>query len=401
MKVLLVGPYPIPPRPSRGGIETAMALQARGLVESDHADVEVHVATVAFDGPEQTELKDGPIQLHLLRSRQGVSQLLRYRGERRWVESICDRLQPDIVHVHGTNFYGAACVDLPYPTVLTMHGLLSRESKLDLSDTPLHWRLYRRTKGALNESFEHTTLKHLDDVIAISPYIRNELQDSGKRLFFIPNPVADRYYALQSDPTPGRVLFVGTIHPRKGLTFLVRTAAQLRDRVPDFRIVVVGSVHSPEYATVVHREIERQGVADLIDWKGHVSDEELDAEYEKAALVVLPSQEETAPFAVQQAMGAGKAVVATRVGGVPEIVDDGVTGLLVPYGDEPALAAALERVLGDPELAKGFGAAGRRVAEERFGLASVARDTIDVYRTVIGAEGANGPRGERMAAPTS
>jgi glycosyltransferase involved in cell wall biosynthesis len=380
VRVLLVGPYPIPPRASTGGIETAVSLLAGGLAAVD--DVEVHVATVAFAPPHSGQ-RDGGVRLHVLRSRQATSQVRRYRQERLWLGRVAEAVKPDVVHVHGTNFYGAACTQLSYPTLVTVHGLLRREAQLDFSDTRSHWRYYRRAKGALNAQFERNTLAQLRDVITISPYIERELADGKRRLHPVPNPVSDHYYRLPKQAVPGRILFVGAIHARKGLTWLVRALAPLRGEIPDLRLVIVGHLHSPDYLRAVDDEISRSQLCDVVEMRGHISDRELDQEYTNAALVVLPSQEETAPFAIQQAMAAATPVVATRVGGIPEIVDHGKTGLLVPYNDDAALTHALRQLLSDTNLAQRMGAGARETARQRFRLSTITEQTLAVYRSVI------------------
>ena len=381
MRVLLAGPYPIPPRASKGGIETAVSLLAHGL--SGMPALEVHVATVAFDEHGRYGPWDGRVRLHVLHSRQATSQLRRYHLPRQWLGRVADSIEPDLVHVHGTNFYGAACTTMPYPCVLTVHGLHGREARLDFSDSSLAWRLYRRTKGAFNERFERETLARADDIISISPYIKRELINTNCRLYSVANPVADRFYSLPDEADPGRVLFVGAIHARKGLIPLLRALSLARDEVADVRLVIVGAVHSSDYRQAVESEMKRLHLDGAVEWRGHVPDAQLDKEYARAAVVVLPSQEESAPFALQQAMAAAKPVVATRVGGIPHIVQHDQTGILVSYGDVPALAQALRRLLRDEAMRVRFGAAARQVARERFELKTILQQTVHVYQSII------------------
>jgi glycosyltransferase involved in cell wall biosynthesis len=381
LRVLLAGPYPVPPRASTGGIETAVSLLSHGLAAIPGFDV--HVATVAFDESGLNSPRDEGVRLHLLHSRQATSQLRRYRLQRQWLTRVADSIDPDIVHVHGTNFYGAASAKITSPSVLTVHGLLGREARLDFSDSGLGWRVYRRAKGVFNARFERETLAAARHVITISPYIERQLATPDRRLYGIPNPVADRFFSVPDRTQPARVLFVGAVHARKGLIPLAHALAALQHQIADLRLVIVGAVHSPDYRRALERAIHRLGIERLVEWRGHITDAELDEEYAKAAVLVLPSQEESAPFAVQQAMAAATPVVATRVGGVPHIVGHEETGLLVTYGDVPALAAALKRLLTDERLRRQLGDAGRVAARKRYDQRRVVEQTVDVYAAVI------------------
>lgn len=106
-----------------------------------------------------------------------------------------------------------------------------------------------------------------------------------------------------------------------------------------------------------------------------------------SSVFVLSSSSEALPVSVLEAMAAGLPVVATRVGGVPELVVDGETGFLVPPSDAAALAAALQRLLDDPELRARLGAAGRARAEEHFALDSFVEGHLDLYRRALAAKG--------------
>jgi len=123
----------------------------------------------------------------------------------------------------------------------------------------------------------------------------------------------------------------------------------------------------------------------LPDATGFVSHEELGALYRRAAVVVLASSREGLPNVVLEAMAHGKAVVATPVGGIPSMIEDGVTGLLVPVGDATALRAALERALTDELLRARLGAAARRRVAEHCSWERVTEQTLAVYADAVPA----------------
>lgn len=180
------------------------------------------------------------------------------------------------------------------------------------------------------------------------------------------------------------VLAVGRMIERKGFPVLVRAAQRLRGRA---RVVIAGG---GEYEAVVRREVERCGAGDVVELAGRVSDERLSELYRRCAVFCLPAvvdaRDETEGLGVVlvEAMSHGKPVVASRLGGIVDAVEDGSTGLLVPPEDSEALARALLGLLGDLAQARRLGERGRERARRLFSWESIAARHLELY----GASGA-------------
>jgi glycosyltransferase involved in cell wall biosynthesis len=161
---------------------------------------------------------------------------------------------------------------------------------------------------------------------------------------------------------------IGKVIPRKGLIHLVRGLPRILAAVPQARLLVVGGKEQSPYARQVRAAAAQAGTADRITWTSHRDDiPEILAALD---LLVLPSLEESFPLSILEAMASGLPVVATTVGGIPECVVPGQTGLLVPPARSDLLAAAVVELLGDRSRARRFGAAGRNRVQERFSAAS-------------------------------
>jgi 2-deoxystreptamine N-acetyl-D-glucosaminyltransferase/2-deoxystreptamine glucosyltransferase len=160
---------------------------------------------------------------------------------------------------------------------------------------------------------------------------------------------------------PPEVLFVGRLSPEKGILELVQAA----EGIP---LLVAGD--GPLRAQV-------PGAL------GFVPHHELSPLYERVAVVAVPSHREGFGVVALEAMAHGRPVVASAVGGLLDIVVDGETGLLVPPGDVGALRGALERLLGDADLRRGLGDAGRRRALEHFAWPAVTDATIAAYEDAL------------------
>jgi glycosyltransferase involved in cell wall biosynthesis len=180
-----------------------------------------------------------------------------------------------------------------------------------------------------------------------------------------------------AEADPPRLITVGRLRaPKDPLTFIRALAAVS----PTPQAVVVGD--GPGRAEVEH-EVERLGLAGSVVLVGERDDvPELLAD---ASVFVLSSTSEGLPISILEAMAAGLPVVATAVGGAPELVVDGETGLLVPPRDPAALAAAIEKLTSDAGLRRRLGDAGRARAEARFDALAFRRAHLAAYRTVLAA----------------
>ncbi len=169
------------------------------------------------------------------------------------------------------------------------------------------------------------------------------------------------------------ILAVARMYPRKRLDDLLRAGALLRRRIPDAQIRIVGE--GPESARL-HQLQARLGLGETVAFLGHVSRRVLAVEYVRADCFCLPTVQEGFGLVFTEAMAAGLPVVACRAAAVPEVVEDGTTGLLVEPRNAEALATALATVLGDAGLRRRLGEAGRRRVEA-FDLEPVARRFVE------------------------
>src|SRR5258708_7970832 len=183
------------------------------------------------------------------------------------------------------------------------------------------------------------------------------------------------------------VTVVSRLHRLKGIEHVLEAAVILRNRFPDARFLIVGetSPNERDYATVLTRMADRLGVADRVVFAGLRTDvPELLA---SATVSVMPSLNEALSNVLLESMAAGVPVVATRVGGTPEAIEDGVNGLLVPPAEPSPLPHAVDQVLTDPTLAARLGQAGRHMVAERFSMERMVRATEQLYDSLLEKRG--------------
>jgi glycosyltransferase involved in cell wall biosynthesis len=377
MKVAMVGPYPN--GPITGGIEAVSAYLTWGLAR--RRDVELHVVTVT-DGPRMSEPND--VHVHAIATAPRWRRASLYWRERRAIASILRKIEPDVVHVQGQNFYAAGALGAKIPSVITLHGMLHKEARIyNQRGGPLAGAS-KLLRGSFNAYFERQALLHASDLIVISPYVSESIRDmTSARMHRIDNPVADDFFGLGSDEVPGRLFFAGPLEPRKGIHRLVEAVALLQQATPDVHLRIAGNTVDGEYARQLLQDVTDLGISGRVSFLGIISQDDLLDEYRQASLIVMASEEETSPMLLEQAMAAGKAVVAPDVGGIRFVVEQGVTGTLVAPNDEKALADAIGQLLIDDSTRWTMGIEGHKAALARFSIDAVADQTVSTYKAVV------------------
>ena len=312
----------------------------------------------------------------------------------------------DLVHSHTWYANGAghlAKLLHGIPHIVTAHSL-----------EPLRpWKAEQLGGGYRVSSWiEKTAFEAADAVVAVSNGMRRDILRSypaldESRVHTIYNgidltqwkPVVDDELvrSLGIDPDRPSVVFVGRITRQKGLPYLLRAAALLPDEVQ--LVLCAGAPDTPEILAEVEagvRELQKQRSG--VVWIDRLLPRnELCAILTSATTFVCPSVYEPLGIVNLEAMACGAAVVGTATGGIPEVVDDGVTGRLVPIDQvtdgtgtpvDPDrfvadLAATLTEVVSDPARARQMGEAGRKRAEAEFSWGQIGRQTIDLYRSVL------------------
>jgi glycosyltransferase involved in cell wall biosynthesis len=378
MRIVLVGPYPADPGRVAGGVESAFVNLVDGL--ASFSDLEL--AVVTFDrGADRSRRVDGPpARVEYLAARERLVNLTLYRGDRRLLRQALDELAPDVVHAQDTLGYGYVSLRVARrePVVVSIHGIVRETRKLVQRPRD---RLQVTVAGVWLERYCVRNAKYLVQPTRYpEEYFDGELRG---RIVDVGNAVSDAFFAVEPAPVRGRVLFVGGVTDGKRVLDLVEAIARVRVAAPDVTLRVAGPPSEP-YAQRVAERIAELGLGDCAALLGPLSTEQLLEEYRLASVFVLPSAQETSPMVIAEAMAAGVPVVATRVGGVPYLVDHGATGLLVDVGDLDALADRIAALVGDDDLRRAFGRTARSRASERYRPVEVAARVRAVYEEAAG-----------------
>jgi glycogen synthase len=296
-----------------------------------------------------------------------------------------DRVDADIVHAHTWYADMAALwIRTLYriPLVVTLHSM-----------EPLRpWKADQLGSGYLLSSWiEKTTVEAADRVIAVSAKMRDDIVQyfavDPAKVVTVHNGIdpdlfkrTDRKDALAKwGVTEPYVLFVGRITDQKGIFHLLEAVPKMP---PGVQVVLCAS--APDTPEIEQRLKKALPQHPNVKWiPAMVPVDEVTQLYTHAAVFACPSVYEPFGLINLEAMACGTPVVASAVGGILEVVDDGVTGVLVPPARPDDLAGAIRKLLDDPDRARRMGAAGRKRVEDQFSWASVAERTEQIYREAI------------------
>jgi glycosyltransferase involved in cell wall biosynthesis len=376
LKVALATLYPVDATRIAGGVRTVAHHLVQGLKE--FPDLDIHVVHCHSEVTQNRDVIERNVTLHYrtLPGRRIIPNTViavdRVRG-------ILEALAPAIVNPHESH-YAVAALRAHLPVVYTVHGVPSREAP-----SYAHKGLSERLRFCMERYYSAIAMRQVEHAIAISPYVMREYEGRSRAQWHrIDNPLPEEFFNLQSHERDGQVLFVGTITEVKDILCLLQAVAII-NRQPEgvpCRLRLAGRTTSPQYEQMLTDYVRQNRLQEVVTFLGMLDHDMLLQEYAQCAVVALPSRQENAPMAIIEAMAVGKPVVATRVGGIPDLVQEGETGLLVDAGDAVGLARSLVTLLSDATLRRQMGARARQQANARFRLEQVARKYRQVYYLV-------------------
>lgn len=317
--------------------------------------------TLTHDEGAPNKIRRNPLYLLLLPFYLLAGMLAAWRvGRRRF----------DVIHVH-------------WPVPQGLLGLIARRAGGGrLVATFYGADLVLSQRAGVLRRFVRFFARRCADVAAISTFTAHATRAiAGIEPRLIPYGIALPPPDAPADAEPGLILTVGRLVARKGQIYLIEALAQMAEP-PAARLVIVGEGHERPR---LEAAIAQHGLADRVTLTGRISDEALDAWYRRCAVFVLPAivdssgDTEMLGMVSLEAMRYRKPVIATRVGGIGDIVQDGETGLLVAQRDPRALADALTQLLNDSALAQRLGRGGYEFARRHFAWPAVLDQTLALY----------------------
>jgi glycosyltransferase involved in cell wall biosynthesis len=376
-RIALVTHYPADPNRLFGGVQAVAARLVSALAR--RPGLEIHVIHCHSDVAESRVSEQAapaggsPVTAHFLaQTRQRIIPNMTTAIPR--IARLLTELAPDAVHAQDSPGFALAALRAGLRPAWSIHGMTALEAQ--------HYRsAFARLALRLTQYYERRALAAVPVITSASEYLRRIYGPHTRADWrVIGNPAPADYFALPRWPHAGRVLMPATLIPLKDPLTLVRAAAVVRQQIPHLDVRISGSQPDPVYETVVRAEIDQLGLQGVVIILGMLSDQTLRDEISEAEVVALPSRQEAAPMALIEAMAAGAPVLATTAGGIPDLVDDGVTGRLVPPADPASLAAALTAMLANRARTQQMGRQAQAIARARFDPDQVAAQFLALYR---------------------
>jgi mannosyltransferase len=280
-------------------------------------------------------------------------------------------------------------------TPLIWHARRNNEMIVGVALRALGWPLKLVFTSAAQRHHSWITrwlIRRMDAIIATSDISASFLKVPARVVMHgvdtdVYAPPRDRAAAFAEAALPGRYAIgcFGRVRAQKGTDLFVEAMCRLLPRHPDFTAVIVGQI-TPEqtvFANELRKRIEAAGLSSRIVITGELPIEQVQRWYQRLTIYAFTSRNEGFGLTLIEAMATGSALVAARAGAAELVVEDGVTGVLVPTGDADALVAALEPLMADVAAATAMGRRGRARVLERFSLDAEAGRIAEVYRSLL------------------
>lgn len=298
-----------------------------------------------------------------------------YQGCVRAVRNALKEIQPDLVHGQGTERDCALdAVFSGFPSVLTIHGNMRLIAEVN--------RVKPFSPIWLAAQLEKMTIPRSRGVVCITHYTQKAMADLARRTWVVPNAVDKSFFQVDAEPPPDkppRIVSVGLICVRKNQNAFIRSLDALA-REGEFELLFLGGTtqgraYDDEFLQLVRERpwCSYGGTANRDQLKGHLRE---------ASALALPSLEDNCPMVVLEAMAAGVPVVAAKVGGVPDLVEEGKTGFFCDPLDAVSMSQAVEKMLRDRTAAREMASRAREQARARFHPKVVAAQHVEIYKEV-------------------
>lgn len=348
---------------------------------SHKKDIELHIITV---GNENKQFKEDNLIIHMIEMRKlfyipFLTSILHWNMRRKIME-----INPDIVHVISTTYiYSpvAAFLRDNFPTVLTVYGIGAKEIKYYVRYYTHAHQFITALFAIINEKY---VLSKIPNIITEAPSIKDIISKWTKsKIYVVPDGI--EYDKIEKTPqhtlankSPD-IFIVANLEKHKGVDILIRAIPKVIELIPNLSVRIAG--FGPE-ENELKKLVKELNLEEHVKFLGFVSEEDKFKNCISSKITVVPSRWDCLPITLLEAMACGKCIIASNVGGIPDVIEDGVDGLLFESENVEDLADKIVTLLKDENLREDMGRAAKEKAKQ-YDWSNIAERTIEVYKEVI------------------
>lgn len=348
------------------------------------AGIELHIVTVARDYSADDHFENNGIHFHFLRVPPVPRALLWYQLDRWRIQKCLRAIAPDIVQGFGTEgSFAYAAVTSGYPAVIRIQGIMGRiVPALGIGS------LLRNPGWVVPMVLERISVRRGRHFICTTAFAADFVRELNPSAIIhrIKTPVRLELFAAKRMALPAEqpeLLFLGSVLPAKGIEVLISAFAAVVREYPHATLQVVGACDVGYRQSVLVPMLASLGLDQRVVFHGFQEGTAVEGFLSHASMLVLPTFMDTSPNVVPEAQIVGVPVIATNVGGVPEMIEHGRTGILVPPGSADLLSAAILEALRDPQATMTRAGAARVEALPEYAPETQVKKLVEVYRTML------------------
>lgn len=375
MKVLMLIPQlPFNLNEIKGGVHAALINLLHGC-----KNIDINVRVLSFhQSLKETSIYPFSNNIEIHHEKEGswkyhsMNYILKSRAV---LKKHLESFQPDVVHYQGGNSFlltGLALYQKP-SFVLTIHGMAFREARNKIKRSDRFKWIFN---GMMQKILCPPNLIHLSDFSQkISRY------NTIKHQEIIHNAITQDYYHIPLKPKTDNVLmYIGVIDLNKNLIYLLTMLKMMIEKKCYYRLEVIGGFSTEKYRRIVMSYIQKNNLEEHVHFNGWVTQQEVMKIIAKADILVVCSKHESLPMVIAESMAAGKVVVASSVGGIPEMFTNHVSGFVFDLNQQQQLIHLLKKLYNNDQLCLQIGQSAKAVAAEKFKAENIAQKTLLFYK---------------------
>ncbi len=345
------------------------------------SEIDLHVINLIDDNDETTIIdKFSNFTIHYISQNKNKFGFIRGLLDIISIRKKILDVNPEILHIQYGPHLSIINILLKnkYPIIFTIHSIYAIDEKM-FEWVSISRYIYRKILSIVERMM---ILKSLTNIIVAAPPMRDILINKTKaKIYIIPNGIDLKYVRDITSKSIGHpcILYVGRLTKRKGVDILLKAIPMIKDLIPNILLYIIGEGPQDNELKEIVKDLN---IDNNVKFLGFVSEEEKYSYYKHVDICIIPSIDEPFGIVLLEAMACGKPIVASNVGGIPFVVEDGKTGILVKPGDVDILAEKIIMLLQSEELREQMGMAGKEKTAN-FSWQVIAEQTVKIYKDLI------------------